>query len=114
MLKFLKPRKPKTKRKGKPDPALLSEIVRRIVEVSQPDEIYLFGSAARGEMDEHSDFDFLVEFSSEAEIDLIKFGKIQTELENIVMRKVDLVPKDGLKNLIRAQILAEAEVFYAE
>ena len=60
MKTLFKPRKPKTKRKGKPDPVLLAEIVRRIVEASQPDEIYLFGSAARGEMDEHSDFDFLV------------------------------------------------------
>ena len=38
----------------------LDEIVRRIVEVAQPEKIILFGSAARGEMGPHSDLDFLI------------------------------------------------------
>jgi len=44
----------------KNDTKVLDEIVRRIVEVARPDKIILFGSAARGEMDMHSDMDFLV------------------------------------------------------
>ena len=40
--------------------AVLDEVVRRIVEVAQPDEIILFGSAARGEIGPDSDLDFLV------------------------------------------------------
>lgn len=39
---------------------ILDEIVRRIVEVAQPDRIILFGSAARGEMGPDSDLDLLV------------------------------------------------------
>jgi predicted nucleotidyltransferase len=39
---------------------MLQEIVRRIVEVAQPDRIILFGSAARGEMGPDSDVDLLV------------------------------------------------------
>ena len=42
------------------DNALLDEIVRRIVEVAQPDKIILFGSAARGEMGPDSDIDLLI------------------------------------------------------
>lgn len=38
----------------------LQEIVDRIVEVAAPERIILFGSAARGEMDENSDVDLLV------------------------------------------------------
>jgi len=38
----------------------LDEIVRRIVEVAQPEKIILFGSAAREEMGPHSDVDLLV------------------------------------------------------
>jgi len=38
----------------------LNEIIRRIVEVAQPEKIILFGSAARGEMGPHSDVDLLV------------------------------------------------------
>jgi len=38
----------------------LQEIIRRIVEVAQPEKIILFGSAARGKMGPHSDVDLLV------------------------------------------------------
>jgi predicted nucleotidyltransferase len=38
----------------------LDEVVRRIVEVAQPDRIILFGSAARGDHSRASDLDLLV------------------------------------------------------
>ncbi len=40
--------------------AMLDEIIRRVVEVAHPDQIILFGSAARGEMSQDSDADLLV------------------------------------------------------
>ena len=39
---------------------VLQEIIRRIVEVAQPERIILFGSAARGEIGPNSDVDVLV------------------------------------------------------
>lgn len=39
---------------------VLADIVRRIVEVAQPERIILFGSAARGAMSPNSDIDLLV------------------------------------------------------
>lgn len=42
------------------DPAVLEEIVRRVVEAAQPERIILFGNAARGEMGPDSDVDLLV------------------------------------------------------
>ncbi len=39
---------------------LLTEIVQRIVAVSDPQQIILFGSQTRGDADEQSDFDLLV------------------------------------------------------
>lgn len=45
---------------GRLDLDALDEIVRRIVEVAQPDRIILFGSAARGEMGPDSDIDLVV------------------------------------------------------
>jgi predicted nucleotidyltransferase len=38
----------------------LAEVVRRIVEVCDPERIVIFGSTARGEATEHSDLDLLV------------------------------------------------------
>ena len=43
-----------------PDPAVLNELVRRVVDSVQPLRIILFGSAARGEMGPNSDLDTLV------------------------------------------------------
>jgi predicted nucleotidyltransferase len=39
---------------------LLDEIIRRVVEVADPDKIILFGSAARGRMGPNGDLDLLV------------------------------------------------------
>jgi predicted nucleotidyltransferase len=43
-----------------PDPQILNDLVRRIVEVVQPQRIILFGSAVRGDMRPDSDIDILV------------------------------------------------------
>jgi predicted nucleotidyltransferase len=42
------------------DPAVLQDIIRRIVAVAHPEKIILFGSAARGQMGPNSDVDLLV------------------------------------------------------
>jgi predicted nucleotidyltransferase len=42
------------------NPAVLAEIVDRVVTTAHPEKVVLFGSAARGEMSAGSDFDFLV------------------------------------------------------
>jgi len=39
---------------------MLAEVVRRLVEVHQPERIYLFGSAARGDAGPDSDYDLMV------------------------------------------------------
>ena len=43
-----------------PDPKVIDELVRRIVEIVSPLRIILFGSAVRGDMGPHSDLDVLV------------------------------------------------------
>jgi predicted nucleotidyltransferase len=42
------------------DETLLNEVVRRVLTVTRPDRIILFGSAATGHMNEDSDIDLLV------------------------------------------------------
>ena len=42
------------------DDELIAEVVRRIVQVADPDKIILFGSHARGEASSRSDLDILV------------------------------------------------------
>ena len=96
-------------------PEVLQKSKKRIEEIYRRYEIRelsLFGSQVRGDSTAESDFDFLVNFKPEAKVGFIKLGRIQSELEEIVRTKVDLVPKDGLKSVIRQQVLAEAEIVY--
>lgn len=45
---------------GKPNPAILADVIEAVVRAAKPAKIVLFGSAARGEMGPESDFDLLV------------------------------------------------------
>ena len=95
---------------NKPDlpVAEVAELCRRY----QVRELSLFGSGARGEMRPDSDLDFLVEFEESARVGFLMFAGLSRELSDLLHCPVDLVPKDGLKPRIRAQVLAEAEVIY--
>src|ERR1700722_4722838 len=48
------------KQRGKPDPAIIADLVKAVVRAAKPEKIVLFGSAARGEMGPNSDYDLLV------------------------------------------------------
>lgn len=76
-------------------------------------ELALFGSALRSDFRPDSDIDILVEFEPDAEIGFMALAAMQRELSEIVGRKVDLVPKGGLKPRIRQAVLESAEVLYA-
>jgi len=76
-------------------------------------ELSVFGSTARGDAGQDSDIDLLVTFQADAAIGLIAFNRLRRELEEGLGRKVDLVPKDGLKPIIRDEVLAQAQLLYA-
>ncbi len=68
--------------------------------------VRVFGSVARGEADEASDLDFLVEL--EPGRSLLDLGGLQYELEQLLGRRVDVVTERGLKARIRDRVLREA------
>jgi predicted nucleotidyltransferase len=57
---------------------VLDEVVRRVVEVGQPEAILLFGSAARGDMRPGSDLDLLI----------IKAGAHRRQLAQAIYRRL--------------------------
>lgn len=103
-----------------PDPrTVLDEVVRRIVEVAQPDEIILFGSAARGEIGPHSDLDFLVVKSGvphrrrlAQEIDLAMFG-IPVPVDILVVTPEDIQAHREKAGTIIGPALREGKRVYA-
>lgn len=68
--------------------------------------VRVFGSVARGEADEKSDIDLLVEF--EPERSLLDHAGLVVELEELLGRKVDVVTEKGIYWLLRRRILKEA------
>lgn len=65
----------------------------------------LFGSAARGKMNQNSDIDILIEFPrGKTLFDLVD---LQNQLETILNSKVDLVTFKSIHPLLRDQILKE-------
>lgn len=68
----------------------------------------VFGSVVRGEADEQSDVDFLVQV--EPGRTLFDLGGLQYELEQLLGRRVDVVTERGLKARVRERVLREAVV----
>ena len=68
----------------------------------------IFGSMARGEADEDSDLDLLVELPRD--LSLLDLVGLKLELEETLCRKVDVLTYDSLYHLLREPILAEEVV----
>lgn len=66
----------------------------------------VFGSVARGDADEQSDIDLLVEM--EPGRSLMDHAALWLELQELLGRKVDVVSERGIKARIRSRVLAEA------
>ena len=73
----------------------------------------VFGSALRDDFRHDSDIDVLVEFEPDAQVGFMALSRMQRELAELLQRRVDLVPKNGLKPRIRESVLSSAEVVYA-
>lgn len=68
--------------------------------------IRIFGSVARGEADEQSDLDLLVDMDNKCT--LLHLAGLHIELEELLGCKVDVVTEEGLRDRIREHILQEA------
>lgn len=78
-------------------------------------ELLVFGSAARDDFrPEASDIDLLYVFHPDAEIGWFQFCDLEDKLAQLLQRKVDLVPKEGLNPLIRDSVLADAKPLYCD
>lgn len=88
---------------------LLREKRQEILQIAAKHGAYnvrIFGSVVRGEADEQSDVDVLVEL--EADRSLMDLGGLLMDLENLLGCKVDVVTVRGLRKRIRERVLREA------
>ena len=68
--------------------------------------IRVFGSVARGEADEESDVDFLVDL--EPGRSLLDLGGLLMDMRDLLGRRVDVVTEKGLRPRIRDRVFREA------
>ncbi len=68
--------------------------------------VRIFGSVARGEDDEQSDVDFLVEMDEGRS--LMDHAALLVDLEELLGRKVDVAPENVLRPKIKDRVLKEA------
>jgi len=89
----------------------IEQIKRTILPILQRYDVMraaIFGSFVRGEMQETSDLDILVEFKGEKS--LLDLSGLKIELEELLRRKVDVLTYDSLHPLLKENILSEQEV----
>ncbi|WP_026712575.1 nucleotidyltransferase family protein [Flavobacterium daejeonense] len=73
---------------------------------------YLFGSYGRGNENQDSDIDLLVELDYSQPIGL-EFIQMQLDLQNLLSKKVDLVSARGLSKYIQPILDKEKKLIYA-
>ncbi len=97
---------PSAPRPRLPLPPATRAQVLRIAQARGVRNVRVFGSFARGEQRAASDIDLLVEMPEGSS--LFDLARLKVELEEALGRKVDVVPDDSIKPVLRDRILAEA------
>lgn len=86
------------------------QTVRTFLEKKPIARAYLFGSQARQEAGADSDVDVLVDL--ESGVTLFEFARMQSELEELLARKVDLVSSQGLNPRLQPYIDRDKRLIY--
>ena len=102
---------------GSIDQAVLDEVIRRVVQVAQPEKIILFGSAARGRMGPHSDLDLLVVRAGVDALDLmgdiyLNLRGVGAAVDAIVASPDDLKRYRDSYGMVIREALREGRVVY--
>jgi predicted nucleotidyltransferase len=97
---------------------VLAEIISRIVEVARPENIILFGSAARGEMRPNSDVDLLVIKSGAHRLNLtgeiyLNLHGVEEAVDVVVVTPEDVERYRDSDPLVIAPALRGGKVVYA-
>jgi hypothetical protein len=93
---------------------LLKEKREQIIAIAAKhgaNNIRIFGSVARGEADEKSDIDLLIDYCSERRSPWFPLRLIR-ELEALLGRKVDIITEQGLKDVFKQQELIQIWIIY--
>jgi uncharacterized protein len=77
-------------------------------------KLSIFGSYLREDFGPESDIDFLVEFDPNHIPGLLEIAGMEIELSEMLGRKVDLRTAQDISRYFRDEVVAQAQVQYAE
>lgn len=92
------------------EPAL-TESLKQYFSTKPVLKAYIFGPVAKGEENENSDIDILVDLDYSKRIGLL-FIQMKIDLEILLHKKVDLVSTKGLSSYLKPQIDDEKLLIY--
>ncbi|MHB1679230.1 MAG: nucleotidyltransferase family protein [bacterium] len=87
---------------------IIREHRKELTEKYYISEIGIFGSYVRGEQNENSDLDILVEYSPEAKVSLLDRAAVKNYISDLLLIKTDIVRKRSIKKELKENILNEA------
>jgi predicted nucleotidyltransferase len=66
--------------------------------------LYLFGSAARDELNSDSDIDVFIDYVGDGSFTFVEWFNLHEFLKSIMQRRVDFTSRKGLHKRLRAEI----------
>jgi excisionase family DNA binding protein len=99
---------------------VVAEIVRRLVAAYEPEAMYLFGSAARGEQGPNSDYDVLLVVPDDAPVERLRARRayevlwgIGTAVDVLVWRRSAFAEGADVSTSLPAAVLREGVLLHA-
>lgn len=91
----------------------IKQVVQEYFKDKPVNKVYLFGSYARGDADEKSDVDLIVEIDdTKKRLSLFDFIGLQFGIENSLNKKVDLIESHLFFPRIKIQVEKEKLILY--
>jgi len=90
----------------------LKSIVKPIAEEYGVSKVYLFGSAARGDYNKNSDYDFCIEPGKIR--DLFELSGFFQDLRDAIKHEIDLVDTEAISNEFLKTIMKEGVALYEQ
>jgi predicted nucleotidyltransferase len=86
--------------------------IKQLMQQYGVEQAYLFGSAAKGTMNEHSDVEFIIRFPKDMHYVTYadNYFALADALEELLKRRVELVAEKTLKNPYLLQSINESKV----
>jgi predicted nucleotidyltransferase len=116
----VKDRQPAVRRVPSAHDPILGEVVGRLVRAYQPERVYLFGSAARGDAGPDSDYDIVVVVADDSPPSRLDEGAAYQALvgtgaavDVLVYRASDFYGRLPLRASLPATVIREGKLLYA-